>query len=614
MPRTWVDGGAPALSAANLNALEAELATALNPSTGYDIVVFTGQSNGSGGNGEARDALIDVDDPRVFSWPGSGSNVGKIVLGRDGLGFPSPDASNGVAPALEFGRWWALANPGRRVLVVPAAVGGTSLIGGPWAVGGAHYNTAISLANGAVAAAGANSRVVAIVWQQGENEGWATTTKAAYATAMDATLNGLRAAITGASTAKIIVGGMVPFWRTTTPTGPSAMNVHAAHVEAPTRLTNTLFVDGPWGLVQGFESVHYSAEGARVIGRSMAKALAAGVSALAVPAQVTGLAGTKTSTTVTLTWAEPAAHPRVDTYSIEYRLTGGSTWTAGPTVKGAYLTGTVTGLTVNTGYDFRVTATNQIGAGTPSAVLAKTTDPVNYAGGVTPALLFDARNFTLTDGAAVDAWPDVVSGKNAVQATSGNQPVYQANGLGTGKPCVYFTGGKHLKTTASLGVADMADASGYFTVITVATRAGTLDSGVAGMRQNLDPAYFNIGYSSSGSKWSWEAFAGSYAAGYGNAQQAATAIDVPTVLAATRGSTASISVNSAAPVASGAVAGYTSTKTVPLTLGGVGFDGTVTSPMNGRIGYFAIYRGVLTGTQIDAIEADLATAFGATLV
>jgi hypothetical protein len=36
--------------------------------------------------------------------------------------------------------------------------------------------------------------------------------------------------------------------------------------------------------------------------------------------------------------------------------------------------------------------------------------------------------------------------------------------------------------------------------------------------------------------------------------------------------------------------------------------------MNGKIGYFAIYRGVLSPSQIDAIETDLAAAFGVTLV
>lgn len=92
------------------------------------------------------------------------------------------------------------------------------------------------------------------------------------------------------------------------------------------------------------------------------------------PGQVTGLAhGTMTSTTAPLSWSAPSTGGAPTAYTAEYRVTSmGGSWT----VASSAVTGTsytVTGLTASTGYDFRVTATNAGGSGTPSAVVTGTT-------------------------------------------------------------------------------------------------------------------------------------------------------------------------------------------------------------------------------------------------
>lgn len=97
------------------------------------------------------------------------------------------------------------------------------------------------------------------------------------------------------------------------------------------------------------------------------------VAATQPPGQVNGLtAGSPTPSTVDLSWSAPGSGGAVDSYTVQYRNTGGAGWnTAAAGVPGTSYQ--VTGLSALTQYDFQVFAHNAAGDGPPSALANATT-------------------------------------------------------------------------------------------------------------------------------------------------------------------------------------------------------------------------------------------------
>lgn len=120
-----------------------------------------------------------------------------------------------------------------------------------------------------------------------------------------------------------------------------------------------------------------------------------------MPSQVTGLTlGTATAAAQPLSWTEPTGA----FYTIEFRKAGVTAWTFFSKV--TTLSETVAGLTASTAYEFRVTASNSAGSGTPSATvsgstLAAATNPGEPAIGDTVLIhFFDARSPSVASTAA----------------------------------------------------------------------------------------------------------------------------------------------------------------------------------------------------------------------
>lgn len=289
-------------------------ATIINPSdVGYDIVLCAGQSNMEGN--PAWDQYIDIPDTRLSQFGGSGADANtyrKIVAGSDPMLMFNGARTGLIGPATWFGRTYANTVPhNRRVLLVPVAAGSTGLVANspPWAPGnpGAQlYELAIAQANLAIAAAQAiypNSRFVGVLWAQGEQDATYSITKAQYVAAAKALIAGWRSRITGATNSWFVISGMVPEKIAANPANYGVID--SAHKQIAAEVSRVAFVAGPTGYAN---DVHYTAPGVRVLGASMALAVARAKVAIGsdttLPTATGAAVANATSSTVNITASE----------------------------------------------------------------------------------------------------------------------------------------------------------------------------------------------------------------------------------------------------------------------------------------------------------------------
>lgn len=285
------------------SALDTALKAKLGSPTdvGFDLILLLGQSNMEGGaSGTAYDARLDPAGDRVYSFDFSGVYSRQIVQAADPLIHAGGNL--GLGPGLSFGRWYAATVPvNRRVLLVPCAVGGTPLVSttpSTWNpdVRDSLYDQAIIHIRRALATAGANSRIVAALWSQGETDADSSVTQAAYAAKLDALIDRLRTDV-GNAALPFVVGSMVPEYVASV---PSRTPVAAAHAATPTRRAYTSFLQGPGGFVT-VDGVHYNADGQRIQGRNMVTALeAAKVNTAAPPTVLPAITDTTPAVSVTV--------------------------------------------------------------------------------------------------------------------------------------------------------------------------------------------------------------------------------------------------------------------------------------------------------------------------
>lgn len=127
----------------------------------------------------------------------------------------------------------------------------------------------------------------------------------------------------------------------------------------------------------------------------------------AVPDQVTGLSAIADDGEIALSWSAPNTNGSAITdYTVEYSSDDGGNWSTFADGTSTNTTATVTGLTNDTEYLFRVSAVNGVGTGTASSTLAAT--PTTMAGIFADANLVgfwdgDASTKTL-DGDDITNW------------------------------------------------------------------------------------------------------------------------------------------------------------------------------------------------------------------
>lgn len=330
----------------------------------YDIILLAGQSNMSGRG--TYNAGIDTTDANVYQY-GCYSGAGTyrtIFAGSDPLTMPDTVAApNGVGPGMFFAKQYSLSR-NRKVLLVPFARGGTSVVTGsttwsPYGSDDTDYLGAVEQANLAITAAIAafpGSSFKGICWLQGEGDGENSVSQATYQAALAALIAKFRANITGASSAWFVMGQMVPEAIAFRAGYPA---IDAAHTALGTNYPLTTKVAIGSGYDNG-DQLHYNAAGARLMGTTMANAVSTAIANAgeAAPGQVTGLTtGTATNASMPLTWTAPATGTVRD-YEIQYSLAGVNSWTTVTDGVSTTASGTATGLTAGTSYDFRVRATN----------------------------------------------------------------------------------------------------------------------------------------------------------------------------------------------------------------------------------------------------------------
>lgn len=383
---------------------------------GYDIILIAGQSNAAGrgtllaGTDDAATSGIDQFDGR----PASGT-YRTIITAVEPLAHPDGSMTGKCGLGYALARSYLAANPGRSVLLVPAAVGSTSLTSGtpgwqasagapnpattyPGASASQLYNFAIDQANRALAAANAaqptwTNRIVGTVWVQGENDAAASVSKATYAAGLDALIDGFRTYMTSATSSWFVVGSMLPEFIAAAHATKDPVDL--AHRETPSRKAYTAFARMDGGYNSG-DATHYNRAGYLALASSVLAAIAKAklnTTVGAVPGQPTiALTANTNSIDVAITAAGSGAAATGN--QLEYHVSGG-VWILQDA--GSTTAGTLSGLAGSTAYSVMDTPYNNAGLGVPSAVASATTG----AGVAAPGLpTFTIGSLTSAGGVA----------------------------------------------------------------------------------------------------------------------------------------------------------------------------------------------------------------------
>ncbi len=367
---------------ADAAALFALKSNAVDPTNvGYDIVLLAGQSNMTGsGTLAPENKWLDPWSPRIYQFAGSGANANTIIAGIDPL-FHYVQAGS-VGPGVGFGKEYLKTVPNSRTLLfVPTARGATGFTprvdpsnstSYSWDPADTTaqvnlYNFTTAQMDAAIAAAGPNSRVVAFLWLQGENdEGYLTQSQ--YAAKLDSLISGLRTRY--GATIPFVLGQMLPDGIAAT--GANAVAINSAHIDTPRRNVLTAFAYGPSGSYNAdTPPIHYSTAAQRILGKNFwdaysnfAKVNVTG----SIPASPGAVTLTQSGTTVNVTWVRTPS--RWTDYLVEYNT--GSGWTTLSRAQSIELVATITGISLGTTIQVRVSAINENGVSAPSAVASLT--------------------------------------------------------------------------------------------------------------------------------------------------------------------------------------------------------------------------------------------------
>lgn len=256
----------------------------------FDIVIIPGQSNAEHRSEAVGDLSADISD--AYQWRASAYAdalsgerlVTKVSAANEPIDHTSTASGSSIGWAAAFARAYITDTlaPGRRLLLVCSAIGGTSLVasGQEWdptagrlgAVTpdpGYAYATMISRATAAateIIAAFPGSAVVGVCWLQGESDAGFSVAGATYSAALDALIAAVREDL-GISDLPWVVGTIPDDY-----TSGTATAIRAAIADTPNRVAGTACVDNTGRATH--DGTHFTAASLRLIGPDYAAALA----------------------------------------------------------------------------------------------------------------------------------------------------------------------------------------------------------------------------------------------------------------------------------------------------------------------------------------------------
>lgn len=208
--------------------------------------MIAGQSNAVGT--DTYDG-VGLHPTGTYEWrQGGGYAVSRSQL--DHPGFKLGDMGLDIT----FAEQYLLANPTATIVFIPCADGGTSFTANDWNVGDPLYNAAVSRANAAIAFFGVP--LSGILWHQGESD--TAMTQAAYETALQGMVNGMRSEITNAASVPLVVGELGSFFA-------GGANVNAALNNVRSLLANSA-VSLNTSLTDTGDNTHFNAASLRTMG------------------------------------------------------------------------------------------------------------------------------------------------------------------------------------------------------------------------------------------------------------------------------------------------------------------------------------------------------------
>jgi hypothetical protein len=471
---------------------------------GYDVILIIGQSNATGQgrfSWATFDPAMEPVDPRVMQWGRTAPYDGLILQANHPLHHHDPAA---VGCGLAFAaRYLQTAPVARKVLLVPSALSATSM--SSWqrtssdnlsSNGDNLLHDAINRANAAIAA-GANNRLTAIIWDQGEADILNGRSGAQYNADLLSLIADLRAGIVGAASVPFLTVPMVPaYWNLSYPSGVLTGSGNAYDIQSK---LDAIVNDVPYSGVipselrsdlvgmSGADAIHYDAPSQHSIGERLASyalpsALSRHLSAAALPAVVPGDATSVTSSGFTANWT---AVNGATSYAVLYRPVGALRWRV--RLAGNAVSSSVTGLAASAPYQWVVVAgasSALSSAMSPVSVVTTAAVPVNF---VAYASLIKSSAVTLDGSSLVQTALDQSGhGADWMQGSAGSRPsVASVATNGANVPALVLNGSQVLVSTGRLPAAGSYSKMVLFRETTISNGANLMTQADGGTFQSL---------------------------------------------------------------------------------------------------------------------------------